>query len=457
MNPGIAGTPAQTSVPQESAPSGVTSDLPPSPVSPSRGWRTVLAGARFAVGLLFLQSVLGSLAIMGWTYRLMQRTALKAWWRTTPFRRVPRDPDGFTGFVAGDNLTRVHVRWPGLIAQAGLFRKFRTARGHSGGRPWRLLASGIFGSLVLNIRIGVQALFNTGLLTLPGAALWLFSWYDGWNNSFNKGYENAVVGPALGILGIAAFIAAMLYLPMAQARQAVSGEWKRFFEFNLVWGLVRRRWAASAGLAAGYAFASVPVTVLAALPMFYPQINPSLENLSPDQARELLASHCLWTGLWVLPAFVALRWIAARVYASALLEAVQRGSLTEDDLAPIEWRTLERLGLMRSIADRTQPWMVRFITWAGTRLGRFTLAATVVLLWFAVVAQVYIGQFINYRGALAWLNQPLIQLPWLRILPPSLHDPGQDLLGAAVILGLGWISWRLTRSLRSPRHRGALK
>jgi len=28
---------------------------------------------------LFLQSVLGSLAMVGWTYRLMQRTALKAW------------------------------------------------------------------------------------------------------------------------------------------------------------------------------------------------------------------------------------------------------------------------------------------------------------------------------------------------------------------------------------------
>lgn len=81
---------------------------------------------------------------------------------------------------------------------------------------------------------------------------------------------------------------------------------------------MRRRWAASAGLAAGYAFAFVPVTVLAALPMFYPQITPSLENLTPDQARELLASHCFWTGLWVLPAFVALRWFAARIYASAL-------------------------------------------------------------------------------------------------------------------------------------------
>ena len=148
----------------------------------------------------------------------------------------------------------------------------------------------------------------------------MFSWYDGWNNSFNKGYENAVVGPAFGLLGIAAFIAAVLYLPMAQARQAVSGEWKRLFEFHLVWGLVRRRWAASAGLAAGYAFASVPVTVLAVLPMFYPQIKPGLENLTPDQARDLLSSHCLWTGLWVLPAYVVLRWIAARIYASALLE-----------------------------------------------------------------------------------------------------------------------------------------
>ena len=60
---------------------------------------------------------------MGWTYRMMQRTALKAWWRMTPFERASRVHDGFARFVAGDGLTRAHVRWPGLVAQPGLVRE----------------------------------------------------------------------------------------------------------------------------------------------------------------------------------------------------------------------------------------------------------------------------------------------------------------------------------------------
>jgi hypothetical protein len=402
--------------------------------------------------MVCLQSVLGSLLILGWTCRLMQRSALKAWWRVR--RSHPALPDyaNFDEFAAGCDRTRRLGRWPGLIAREGLADAVRVAGGKAEGRPWRELGGGLMGSLFLNLRMGVQGFLGVMIMTLPGGVLWWFSWYAGWNNSFHKGYEHAAVGPAIGLLGIGCFIGAMLYVPMAQARHAVSGEWKRFFEFKLVWNLVRGRWAASAGLAALYAVAFVPVTILVALPMFLPQINPGFEQFTPEQARAYLARHGFWIGLWVLPAWVALRVIAARIYASALLQAVRRGAVIEDQLAAFEWHALERLGHLRPVGTVNRRWMVRVVTWAGTKAGRLTFAVGAMVLWFAVVAQVYVGQFLNYRGGIGWIHQPLIQIPWLQIMPPSLHNPLQDLAVASLILGLGWGVRRVTR--RRPRMPG---
>jgi len=62
-------------------------------------------------------------------------------------------------------------------------------------------------SLWMNVRLGVQSVFNTWLLTLPACVLMLFGWYDGWNNSFNKGYEQFLVAPGISWLGMMLFIA----------------------------------------------------------------------------------------------------------------------------------------------------------------------------------------------------------------------------------------------------------
>ena len=67
----------------------------------------------------------------------------------------------------------------------------------------RRIGKAFFQSLWLNLTIGAQAIFNTWVLTMPGCVLMLFSWYAGWHNSFNKGYEQAVVGPLTGFGGIA--------------------------------------------------------------------------------------------------------------------------------------------------------------------------------------------------------------------------------------------------------------
>ena len=105
------------------------------------------------------------------------------------------------------------AEWPNWFVAQGAERR-------AGGTSWWKRFAG---SLWANLRIGVQGIFNVWVWTMPACVLWMFSWYAGWDNSFNKGYEQAWVGPTTGLLGVAMFIAAMFYVPMAQARQAVTG------------------------------------------------------------------------------------------------------------------------------------------------------------------------------------------------------------------------------------------
>jgi hypothetical protein len=277
--------------------------------------------------------------------------------------------------------------------------------------------------LWLNLKVGFQGWFNVCLLTLPGCGLWLFAWYDGWNNSFNKGYEQAAVGPVTGWLGIVLFIAAMFYVPVAQARQASTGQWTSFFHFGMVRRLIRRRWLAVAGLAGLYASLSLPVYVLKTVPAFYPKMNAAWNDLAPASAAAILDAHFFWSCLYVFPVFVLLRLVAGRVYASALWDAVRGGTLDAEDLAPIERRTFERLGLLGVDPVPPRPAVWRVLTWAGTRAGRLAAGGVAALLWFSLVAQVFVAEFLNYHPGVGWLHQPTVHTPWFHYVPKHLTEP----------------------------------
>ena len=51
--------------------------------------------------------------------------------------------------------------------------------------------------LIANFREGLGATVALAALTLPPGTCMAISWYAGWNNSFNKGYEHAAFGPLL--------------------------------------------------------------------------------------------------------------------------------------------------------------------------------------------------------------------------------------------------------------------
>ena len=77
--------------------------------------------------------------------------------------------------------------------------------------------------------------------------------------------------------------------------------------------------------------------------MLLPNINPKLADLTTAQTIQVLNTYFFWSAFFVFPAFVLLRLVAARIYGTALLKAVQTGAVPQDALAESEWQTLHRL------------------------------------------------------------------------------------------------------------------
>jgi hypothetical protein len=405
-------------------------------------WKTIVFFWKYTVGAFFCLSIVGAVMIVGWTYRLAQRSALRYWWaRSDQKHRGTRLAD----HLARHNAGHEHLHWPNWFAHQN-FRhaiRGRDAAPSTSAFLWQLLKAP-FHSLALNVKTGLQAIFNTWVLTMPACVLWLFAWYDGWNNSFNKGYEQAPIGPLTGILGIALFIAAMLYVPLAQARQAVTGEWRSFYDFSFVWGLVRRHWLACLFLALLSSAFFAPIMILKTAPTFIGQ-QPRFAAMSNLELIQTLNRYFFAAAFLVFPAYVFLRVLAARIYARGVLHAVQTGEITVIDLSPKERMELQRLNLIQVNPPRSRHVLLRVAT-STTSLALFAagLFATA-FIWFTFVAQIYISEFFMYHEVLAWLNQPLVQLPWFRYIPPHVQNPAAEFLITALLLGLIFGSYALAR------------
>lgn len=476
-----------------------------------RGWAWFWFPIRFVAGALLMQSAWGAVLVAGWLQRFLQRAVYRSWWRRgrgrvgtfdefvmeeprlLTFRRLPNwvmaqergvvfagaaglgtartqaldatrgeieselgDTEAAEGSVENDEasteadptLSRNDVTW----VRAGWLERW-------------------FGSLASNVWVGIQSLTNVAVLTLPGAVLWWVGWWGGWQNSFHKGYEQFLMGPLVSWVGIVFFIAAMFYLPMASARQAATGQWKSFWEGRTVWGLVRVSWWQSAWVAGMYALANLLVMGLKSWPQFWPQakladlaqrgLDPTeafrqgLERVDWSQMTEtetlrLLNLYYLGAALVVWVLLLGLKRLVAWLYSGAVLRAVHRGALGEDGLSETEWRLLNALGLLQVKESPVRPFLVRCVAWAGTSVGRMVCRLLVFASWAVFVAAIYISEFLAIHPVVGWLNQPLVQLPWFRYVPPPLEDPAPGLLLAALLVLIAcvvvrvrrWAEWR---------------
>lgn len=376
----------------------------------SRIWPAMVGLAKWVMGAFFSTFLLFSVLVVGWVTRAAQREVLRTWWRRSPVRG--RD-GSFAHFAAADPATHKHVTWPTWFA------------GVDAGNPGdhgrvRTILRRLMGGLVRNARLGVPMVFNTWVLTLPGCLLWAVAWFAGWQNSFNKGYEHAWFGPTVFVLGMLLFAAAMGYVPLAQARQASTGDWRRFYDFRLIWRLVRRQWLASLGLAVAWAGASGAVLLVKLMPQLA-QYVPSLTDRPAAEMATVSQNFFLVMALGLFPLFVALRLLAARVYANALRSGYQSGALTEDDLGDAEWRALHRLELLAPTPMPERRWFIRLAAWLATRTGQIT-AAAVFVVWLGFSFLVTVSEFAAHsEHGRGWWNQPMIQLPWFDYTPNRLR------------------------------------
>jgi hypothetical protein len=285
-----------------------------------------------------------------------------------------------------------------------------------------------FRSLWLNAKLGFLGVFCTFVLTAWGCLLMQLGWEFGWLNSFNKGYEQAGIGAALSVTGIALFIAAMGYVPMAQIHFAVTGDYRSFFDFRFVSQLIRARYLSYVLLAVGVVLFSVVIQVLRVAPAFFGNAEAwSSPALSDAAILHALQGYYFWCNVTLFLGLLATHGFAAWIYRSALVKVLRRGRVTPEQLHPLLRQWFDALGgLPAAEPEREGAWLhaARGLRWLVRVACGVALYGAI---WLAFVVFLYISEFFNYHPYIGFLNQQQIQLPAFDYLPSSLtHQAGWD-------------------------------
>jgi hypothetical protein len=373
---------------------------------------------RILVGGLLCFNLFGGIVVTGWLYRWMQGLVLRGWWKRSRLREEGSFEDfcaslGHDGPVARprwliqERMTSSLNRHDAFGRSPGTFRKtLRILR-----LPWN--------SLWLNFKIGLQGLLCTFLISGLGTLIMLFSWEFGWLNSFNKGYEQALIGPLTGFLGIFIFIAAMFYEPMAQVHQAVTGDYRAFFDFRFVWRLIRARLSAYVFLAGVIVFLSLPLEIFKTAPVAFDGFLDSWTNATDAEFHQMLQRYFLIGSLVLFISLLIWHWLAARIYQSAVLKVLERGVVTRAELHPALAQWLDRLGIFPVPTLETAG--IAYVVKSGSSMVyRRLLFVLLFFIWFGFVAKVYVGEFFNYHPGQGFLNHPVIQLPYFNYVPSGL-------------------------------------
>lgn len=247
------------------------------------------------------------------------------------------------------------------------------------------------GGLAANVREGVMAGISLALATAPFTVIWLLSWWAGWENSFSKGYEQAFVGPLLGLVGVAIFCALMIWLPLALVHQAVENRALALFEWRMVRSAVRHTGWGYVLFAAATVIFALPLFAGRGLVTFASGLISGFDEMTAQQAAELAGRIDLALAAYIFVALVILRGWSARIYANAVARALDGPDAEMWAASPL---ASGRLGGRRS--------------W---RLTHWMRAALLALIWFGLVAQIFVGQFLNHDWHL-WMTHPFILLPW---------------------------------------------
>jgi hypothetical protein len=370
-------------------------------------------------GSLLTMSYLGSVVVFGWLCRWVQGRVLYGWWlRSTRRRLLPFER--LCSACADDPALR--PRW--LLRQRFASEEVRrevqalTADGEAPGPLLRLArrAAAPFRSLWLNLKLGSLGLLATFLLVGWGCLLMMFSWEYGWNASFDKVYEVRGVGWATAWLGAALFVAAMVYVPMAQVHQAVTGDFRSFFEFRFVWLVIRARLGSYVLFAFLFLDVAVALENLKTIPTGLDDHIAWFSEKSDEELLLVFRGYYLACGFLLMLSLLATRLILARLYGGAVLHVLRRGWVAREQLHPRLAGWFARLELFPEVRRKPAG------GWGGAA-RRGGLVVLLLLVWLGFAAKVYVGEFFNYHPVVGFLNHPLIQAPCCNYTPSHLGGP----------------------------------
>lgn len=246
------------------------------------------------------------------------------------------------------------------------------------------------GGLGANIRAGLMTLSALLVWTLPFSLLWLGAWWAGWENSFNKGYEQAAVGPAVFLLGTLVSVLVLPALPVMLAHMACENRLASAFELRRLRSVLAQ---------AGWRLPVLSgLTFVLALPLFAShgvialghEFFPGIEDLSPAQVADLRGRIDLATATWAFLSLWFLRNLAARLYAfGAPRAAGLRPGLWDGAIA----------------AEAAVP--------AGrkSRLMAFVWYVLAAVFSLGIGAELLIAQFLD-QAWWRWVTHPFFALPW---------------------------------------------
>ncbi len=287
-----------------------------------------------------------------------------------------------------------------LILLGWLQRRMRAVALVAANQPsehpgWVMGASGskglirLLGGLGANIRDGLSAVLSLGLAAIPFTGIWILSWWAGWENSFSKGYEQAFVGPLLAFSGIGLFMVLMIFIPLGLAHQAIERRWLALFELRRIRALYRETGWAYVALAAATVVFALPIFAGRGLVAFGDQTFPGLSDMSLEEVSQMMGLVTLIKAAYVVAALIILRGWLARIYAKAAMRAAYRD--------PELWEG----STLSGATVETRP------RWRGPRWLR-TIA--IMVIWFGLAAQIFVGQFLNHAWWV-WLTHPFFLLP----------------------------------------------
>lgn len=257
------------------------------------------------------------------------------------------------------------------------------------GRPSSGLGRAL-GGLAANLRAGLMALTALMAWTLPFTLLWLGAWWAGWENSFNKGYEQAAIGPVTFLTGWLLATLILPALPLILTHMAAEDRLSAAFELRRLRSLIAE---------AGWRIPALSfVTVVFALPfmaargliMLAPELWPGIEDLGPEAVAEIQGRITLGLALLAFASAWTLRWLATTVYLRAAPRAAGR--------KPGLWDGSEA-------AEAAEP------AHAPSRLATLAWYAAAMVITLGIAFLILAGQFLDHAWW-RWLFHPALTLPW---------------------------------------------